>query len=147
MNALVRFAVARSRDLLPLSIAGLVATGVDYGALYFFIGILSAAAVVAASAAFVLSTGTNFVLQKFWTYRDPCLRALPRQLLLFAGASVLGLVVNDLVFYAFNDLARVGYVLAQVPTTAAVSAIGFLASRYIFARQKTAEARPAVAHP
>jgi putative flippase GtrA len=127
-----QFAATRLRELVPFTIAGLIATGVNYGTLYLFLGVIGLAAIIAVSAAFVLSTGTNFVLQKFWTYGEKSLRRLPNQLLLFAAASLLGLVVNDAMFWMFHDITRLGVVFAEIPTTAAVSAVGFLASRYIF---------------
>jgi putative flippase GtrA len=127
-----QFAAARFREFVPFTIAGLIATGVNYTALYFFLGVLGAATVIAVSAAFALSTGTNFFLQKFWTFGEKSRRRLPKQLLLFATASLLGLLVNDAVFWMFHDVARVGAILAEIPTTAAVSAIGFFASRFIF---------------
>ena len=105
----------------------------NYGTLYLFLGVIGVAMIIAVSAAFALSTGTNFVLQKFWTFGEKGLSRLPQQLLLFAAASLLGLVVNDAVFWMFHDVTRVGPILAEIPTTAAVSAVGFFASRLIFA--------------
>jgi hypothetical protein len=34
-----QFAAAWFRDLVPFTIAGLIATGVNYGALYLFLGV------------------------------------------------------------------------------------------------------------
>jgi putative flippase GtrA len=120
------------REFAPFTIAGLIATGINYGTLYVLLGVVGIAAIAAVSAAFALATGTNFFLQKFWTFGEKSLHSLPRQLLLFAAASLLGLAVNDAVFWIFHDAARVGYMLAEVPTTAAVSLVGFLACKLIF---------------
>ena len=128
----IQVAAARFREFVPFTIAGLIATVVNYGTLYLFLGVIGLATIIAVSAAFVLSTGTNFFLQKFWTFGEKSLRRLPNQLLLFAAASLLGLMLNDAVFWMFHDIARVGPVFAEIPTTAAVSAVGFLASKYIF---------------
>jgi putative flippase GtrA len=122
----------RFREVVPFTIAGLIATGVNYGTLYLLLGVIGVATLIAVSAAFALSTGTNFFLQKFWTFGEKSLHRLPNQLLLFAAASLLGLVVNDVVFWLFDDVTRVGSVVAEIPTTAAVSAVGFFASRFIF---------------
>jgi putative flippase GtrA len=132
LTQLAQFAAARIRVLGPFTIAGLIATGVNYGMLYLFLGVIGVATVIAVSAAFALSTGTNFFLQKFWTFGEKSLHQLPKQLLLFAAASLLGLMVNDAVFWIFHDVTCVGSVLAEIPTTAAVSAVGFFASRFIF---------------
>lgn len=137
-----QFAAARFREFVPFTIAGLIATGVNYGTLYLFLGVIGVATIIAVSAAFALATGTNFLLQKFWTFGEKGLSRLPKQLLLFAAASLLGLVVNDAVFWMFHDVTRVGSILAEIPTTAAVSAVGFFASRFIFVG---AALRPAVA--
>jgi putative flippase GtrA len=139
---IIQFAAARMRELVPFTIAGLIATGVNYGTLYLFLGVIGVAAMIAATAAFVLASGTNFFLQKFWTFGEKSLNRLPSQLFLFAAASLLGLAVNDAVFWLFNDVTRVGYLLAEIPTTAAVSVVGFCASKYIF---KAGEVREAVA--
>lgn len=136
-----QFAAGRFRELGPFTIAGLIATGVNYGTLYLLLGVIGMATIIAVSAAFALSTGTNFLLQKFWTFGEKSLHRLPKQLLLFAAASLLGLVVNDAVFWIFHDVTRVGSIVAEIPTTAAVSAIGFFASRFIFT---TTAARRAV---
>ena len=144
---LVQLAATRMRELLPFTIAGLIATGVNYGTLYLFLGVIGLTTVIAVSAAFVLSSGTNFLLQKFWAFGEKSLRRLPNQLLLFATASLLGLMVNDLVFWVFHDVTRVGSILAEIPTTAAVSVIGFLASRFIFrasAVRRSDHCRPSI---
>lgn len=132
LTQFAQLAAARFRVLLPFTVAGLIATGVNYGTLYLFLGVIGLATVIAVSAAFALSTGTNFFLQKFWTFGEKSLHRLPKQLLLFAAASLLGLIVNDAVFWMFHDVTRVGSVLAEIPTTAAVSVVGFFASRFIF---------------
>lgn len=143
ISQLAQFAAARFRELAPFTVAGLVATGVNYGALYLFLGVIGVATIIAVSAAFALSTGSNFFLQKFWTFGEKSLDRLPKQLLLFALASLLGLIVNDAVFWAFHDVTRVGSVLAEIPTTAAVSLVGFVASKFIFTTRATREV-PAV---
>jgi putative flippase GtrA len=127
-----QFAGARFREFVPFTIAGLIATGVNYGTLYLFLGIIGVATVIAVSAAFALSASTNFFLQKFWTFGEKSVQRLPTQLLLFGAASLLGLAVNDAVFWLFHDVTRVGSILAEIPTTAVVSAVGFFASRLIF---------------
>lgn len=134
-----QFPIARFRELVPFTIAGLIATGVNYGTLYLFLGVIGVATIIAVSAAFALSTGTNFFLQKFWAFGEKSLQRLPKQLVLFGAASLLGLMVNDLVFWIFDDITRVGSILAEIPTTAAVSAVGFCASRFIFTAKFTAE--------
>ncbi len=141
LTQFVQFAVARFREFVPFTIAGLIATGVNYGTLYLFLGVIGVATIVAVSAAFALSSGTNFFLQKFWAFGENSLHRVPKQLLLFAAASLLGLAVNDSVFWLFHDVTRVGSVLAEIPTTAAVSAVGFFASKFIF---RVATARCAV---
>lgn len=138
-------AAERLRELVPFTIAGLIATGVNYGTLYLFLGVIGVATIIAVSAAFALSTGTNFFLQKFWTFGEKSVQRLPRQLLLFAAASLLGLMVNDLVFWIFDDVTRVGSILAEIPTTAAVSAVSFCASRFIFTAESVRHA-VSVAH-
>lgn len=129
---LAQFAAARLREFAPFTIAGLIATGVNYGTLYLLLGVLGIAAIAAVTAAFAVSTGANFLLQKFWTFGEKSLHQLPKQLLLFGAASLLGLAVNDVVFWTFHDVTHVGSMLAEVPTTAAVSVVGFIASKYIF---------------
>jgi putative flippase GtrA len=141
-----QFAAARFREFVPFTISGLIATGVNYGSLYLFLGVIGAATIIAVSAAFALSAGTNFFLQKFWAFGEKSLHQLPKQLLLFAAASLIGLAVNDAVFWLFHDVTRVGPVLAEIPTTAAVSAVGFLASKLIFTAKFTATPAPAAAH-
>ncbi len=132
MMQLAQFAFGRFREFVPFMISGLIATGINYGTLYFFLGVVGVATVIAVSAAFALSSGANFFLQKFWAFDERSLRRLPKQILLFAAASLLGLLVNDAVFWMFHDVTHVGSILAEIPTTAAVSAVGFLGSRFIF---------------
>lgn len=135
LHVITQFIVSRAREFAPLVCAGLIATCIDYGTLYLLLGVAGVAAVLAASAAFMLSTGTNFFLQKFWVYQDPRFRALPQQLAFFALGSLIGLLVNDTAFYAFNTLAGIGYILSEIPTMVLVSAVGLGASRWIFARR------------
>lgn len=144
LTQLTQLAAAQFRVLFPFTVAGLIATGVNYGTLYLFLGVIGVATLIAVSASFALSTGTNFLLQKFWTFGEKSLHRLPRQLLLFAAASLLGLMVNDAVFLIFHDIARVGPIFSEIPTTAAVSAVGFFASKFIFTAAARARSVPAV---
>jgi putative flippase GtrA len=149
-NPLAQVAVARLRQFVPFTIAGLIATGVNYGTLYLFLGVIGLATIIAVSAAFALSAGTNFFLQKFWAFGEKGLRHLPNQLLLFVAASLFGLMVNDAVFWMFNDVTRVGSIFAEIPTTAAVSAVGFFTSRYIFtarAVRRSVHCHPSITFP
>ncbi|MGH6671897.1 MAG: GtrA family protein [Xanthobacteraceae bacterium] len=143
-STIVQFAVARLREFVPFMIAGLIATGVNYGTLYVLLGLIGIATMIAVTAAFMLSSSTNFFLQKFWAFGERSLHRLPSQLFLFAAASLLGLGVNDAVFWLFNDVTHVGYLFAEIPATAAVSVVGFLASIYIFRFKEVRKATEAV---
>jgi putative flippase GtrA len=128
-------AAARFRELVPFTIAGLIATAVNYGTLHLFLSIIGVATIIAASAAFVLVSGTNFFLQKFWTFgrekpapASESIASVHR--CLAPRAYSQGRRVLDA--RMFHDIARVGPVFAEIPTTAVVSAVGFLASKYIF---------------
>ncbi|MGH7141765.1 MAG: GtrA family protein [Minisyncoccia bacterium] len=127
---LVALLITRLAHFVRFSLSGLIATGVNYGLLSIFIGVLGG--ISAATLAFALSTGVNFLLQKFWAYREPSREQMRRQLVLYALAGLLMLGINDSTFWALADIVKLNYVIAQLVATALVAVVGLEATRRIF---------------
>jgi putative flippase GtrA len=135
------FLLARVGQYARLSLSGLAATGVNYGVLYLLLGILGTETLIAATTAFILSSSTNFVLQKYWAFRDMRRAVILRQLGAYAAVTIVMLAVNDATYYVLAELLRLNGFFTATVATALVSIIGLGAAWLIF-REHSEEPAP-----
>jgi putative flippase GtrA len=106
---------------------GAIGTVVHYAILIGLVQGLSANAIVASTAGFVIAALVNYALHREFTFASERAHrvAMPR-FFTFAGTGVL---VNGLVMGAILDVLPVHYLFAQVVATGVVLVTGFLANR------------------
>jgi len=122
----VRFCVAGA--------AGVIAY---YAALYGLTEYFGIWYVISAVIGFILNTGLNFTLQKFWTFQNKETHMVHRQLVLYVAMTVSFLVGNTLFLYLMVEYLHMWYIGAQVILTAIISVLGFIISGRIFRNERT----------
>jgi dolichol-phosphate mannosyltransferase len=125
LGQVVRFCVAGA--------AGLIAY---YAALYGLTEYLGVWYVISAVIGFVLNTGLNFTLQKFWTFQNKEAYRVGRQLVLYVTMAVSFLAGNTLLLYLMVEYLRLWYIGAQLILTIVISVLSFIISGRIFKHER-----------
>ena len=112
--------------------AGVLVYYITLYALTEFAGLWYVASSVIGS---VLNTAVNFVLQKFWTFRNKDKRAAPRQMVLYLILSIGIFSANTGLLFVLVEYAHFPYLLAQLILTALLSIVSFVATKGIFANR------------
>ncbi|MBU2265109.1 GtrA family protein, partial [Patescibacteria group bacterium] len=87
---------------------------------------------ISAVIASVVNYGSNFVLQKFWTFRNKKTNDIHRQAFKYAIMVTSLFLANLLFLYMLVEYARLWYLVAQVIATILLTIISYLVSRRIF---------------
>jgi putative flippase GtrA len=123
--------------ILKFLVVGIMAFGVDVGALSVFALWFHIDPTVAKGLAFVIAVLASFAGNYFWTYRDSRSKPLATQLFQFGCVSIAGLVINLLVFHAAHSVALklwnavVALYVGEFVAVCASLVWNFLANRFI----------------
>jgi len=118
-------------------VAGAAGAIAYYAALYGLTEYFGIWYVISAVIGFILNTGLNFTLQKFWTFQNKETHMVHRQLVLYVAMTVSFLVGNTLFLYLMVEYLHMWYIGAQVILTAIISVLGFIISGRIFRNERT----------
>jgi dolichol-phosphate mannosyltransferase len=113
--------------------AGALGVLAGYLTLYVLTDIAGLWYMASAVAAFILNYGINFVLHKFWTFRNTRTDQAPKQLASYFAMAVGIFFANLGLLYVQVEYLHIWYILAQLVSTAILTVIGFFVSRRIFA--------------
>ncbi|MGD2248864.1 MAG: GtrA family protein [Candidatus Methanofastidiosia archaeon] len=91
------------------SIGGVITLGVLYGLTEF----LNIWYMISAGIAFTLAVSNNFVLNKYWTFKDSTPK-IYHQFVIFFVINVTSLVINLSVLYVITEFMEIWYVKAQI---------------------------------
>lgn len=117
---------------LRFAAAGLIATGVNWAALWTLLVLAGLGGLAAVAVAFFLSTGVNFILQKFWTFRAHRSRAHGRQLGAYFAMAGVSFGFNEGLYALFAGPAHLNYVITQALITVVLGLVGYVSTKYIF---------------
>lgn len=128
---------SRLGQVVRFCVAGAAGVIAYYAALYGLTEYFGVWYVISAVIGFVLNTGLNFTLQKFWTFQNKETHMVDRQLALYAAMTVSFLVGNTVFLYLMVEYLHVWYIGAQVILTAVISVLSFIISGKIFKSSQT----------
>lgn len=121
----------RHRTGVKYIFAGGTAALVDLVVLYFLTDVVGLWYMISTMVAFVLALATSFILQKFWTFRDPALRRIKKQLVIYAVIGTLNFILNPALLYLFVEKFHVWYMLAAVIVMGALAIANYLVNKFI----------------
>ncbi|MDO8561741.1 MAG: GtrA family protein [bacterium] len=114
-------------------IAGGIAFAVNIVTLYVLTDIVRIYYLVSTVIAFLVTLNVNFLLQKFWTFKEYSRDNLHVQLPLYLGMQLINLGLNASLMYMFVEYLHVWYILSQTIITLMLSAVTFFINKlYIF---------------
>ncbi len=126
----------RFKQAARFCIAGAAGIIAYYAALYGLTEYLGVWYVVSAVLGFILNTGLNFTLQKFWTFQNKETEMVGRQLALYAVMTICFLIGNTVFLYLMVQYLHLWYIGAQVILTVVISILSFIISGRIFRNEK-----------
>ncbi len=86
---------------------------INLGLLYFFTEFLNIWYMVSAACAFTLAVINNFILNKYWTFRNRT-PEIPKQFVTYFIVSVVSLIINLSVLYILTEYVGFWYMTAQI---------------------------------
>lgn len=119
-------------------IAGAAGVIAYYTALYCLTEYLGVWYVASAVIGFILNTGLNFTLQKFWTFQNKNTKVVHRQILLYVAMTISFLIGNTLFLYLMVQYLHMWYIGAQMILTVVFSILSFVISGRIFKNERSA---------
>ncbi|WP_051189523.1 GtrA family protein [Daejeonella oryzae] len=118
---------------VKFGIVGFSGIFVDFGITFLCKEKLKIQKYVANSLGFTAATISNYILNRFWTFQSHD-KAQLLQFGKFFGIALIGLVLNNLLIYLFNDKLKFNFYLSKVFAIAIVSVWNFFANYlYTFA--------------
>ena len=133
----MRTRTSRLGQVVRFCVAGAAGVIAYYTALYGLTEYLGVWYVASAVIGFVLNTGLNFTLQKFWTFQNKETRIVGRQLVLYVAMTVSFLVGNAVFLYLMVEYLHMWYIGAQMILTVVISILSFIISGRIFKSSQT----------
>lgn len=89
--------------------------------------------VVSSAIAGILSFGINFILQKFWTFRNHDKRSMPKQVAWYAVMKLCLLVAGTALLYWLVEYLHLRYLIASAILTVFFSIVSYIITHKIFA--------------
>jgi putative flippase GtrA len=88
--------------LLKFGAVGISGMAVDFGITYFFKEVLKVRKYISNSIGFTLAATSNYLLNRVWTFNSTNPHIIT-QFSKFFIISIIGLLLNNLIIYIFND--------------------------------------------
>lgn len=118
-------------------ISGLLALLTNILLLYLCVDVLAFWYLAGSTIAFVGTLLVSFILQKFWTFREPSKGELPKQLASYGVLAVANIGVNVVLMYFLVSILGVHHLLAQILSSGTIAVYGFVIYKFfIFTSQR-----------
>ncbi|MFA6459314.1 MAG: GtrA family protein [Candidatus Paceibacterota bacterium] len=128
---------SRLGQAVRFCIAGAAGVLAYYTALYCLTEYLGVWYVASAVVGFILNTGLNFTLQKFWTFQNKETGMVHRQIVLYVAMTISFLIGNTVFLYLMVQYLHMWYIGAQMILTVLISILSFIFSGRIFKNERT----------
>ncbi len=113
-------------QLVRFGIAGATAATIGTGALYLLAAVAHMWYLAASTISFACAGVVAFLLQKYWTFREPTKHRIPAQSAQSAALATFNLFFNGGLMYLLVDIAHVHYIVSQLLVYALIGAMDFL---------------------
>ena len=82
--------------------------------------------------AFVLNWGTNFLIQKYWTFNNKDTQTIPKQFVLYFTMAIAFFFSGMTITYLLVEFGKMNYLFVQFLLTIIFTCISFLLTSRIF---------------
>ncbi len=118
--------------------SGAVGVLLYYAILTFLTETLGVKYIFSAVVASIVNFGSNFVLQKFWTFKNNEMGHVRQQASRYAILAITLALTNLLALYVLVEYAKLWYLGVQAVLTVSLTVVSYLITRKIFARESPA---------
>ena len=118
--------------------SGAVGVLLYYAILTFLPETLGVKYIFSAVVASIVNFGSNFVLQKFWTFKNNEMGHVRQQASRYAILAITLALTNLLALYVLVEYAKLWYLGVQAVLTVSLTVVSYLITRKIFARESPA---------
>lgn len=115
---------------IKFGIVGFSGFILDFGITYLFKEKLRVNKFLANSLGFSIAVVNNYLLNRYWTFESENLNYV-QEFSLFITISLLGLGINNLVLYFFNEKYKLGFYISKLIAIAVVMIWNFLMNYFI----------------
>lgn len=109
--------LSRLWEIVRFCIAGAAGVIAYYAVLYYLTEYLKLWHVYSAVVGLVVNQAVNFVLQKYWTFKNTDAKEAPRQAAQYFLMGAILSLANILLLYLFADMLHIWYMGAQIGIT------------------------------
>lgn len=127
------------KTYIKFALSGTTATLVDLFFLYLLHGLLGLGLIFSSSVAFLLAFVVSFYLQKFWTFRNPSVDRIQRQLFTYFVVATTNLLLNAVIVHTAVTKFQIFYLLAQLLSTIVLSVGSFLMNKFVIFEKEQRE--------
>jgi putative flippase GtrA len=120
------------RRIVRFLISGGIAAGIQVGGIYVLHGIWGIWYILSSVGAFVCAVTANFLLQKYWTFKNTAASSVHKQSAMFLITNLIALAVNVALLYAFVGIFKINYIIGQIMSSGLIAIVSFFVYRYIF---------------
>lgn len=114
-------------------VVGGVAFLFDFGTLYLLTEKVGISYLMSAAIAFIVGLNINYVLAKFFVFKDSKIKNIEKEYMFVAVISLTGLFLNQLFIWGLTELFGIYYLVSKIISTAIILVYNFLGrKRYIF---------------
>ena len=114
---------------------GVLGTAIDAGLLYILVQFGHIPLLIGVAISFVVAATSNFIFNKFWTFRDSS-KKRTAQYVTFLAVSVLGFSMTIGLITLFVDIFFLWYIWAKILTSCIVMIFNFSANSIITFKEK-----------
>lgn len=118
------------KQFVKYCIVGATAAAVDFSAIYVFTEFFSIYYLISNFLAFVFSVSTNFLLNKFWTFRNRS-KAYIKQFTKFLVVVIIGLGFSMLLIYFLTEKVGLWYMYSKALTIGIVLFWNYGGNKYL----------------
>ncbi len=118
---------------LKFGIVGLLGTAVDFLFTWICKEKFKWNKFLSNTIGFTIAASTNYILNRVWTFESNSTE-VGREYLSFFGISIVGLVLNNLFIYLFNEKLKLNFYLSKAISISIVALWNFIAN-YLYTFQ------------
>ncbi|OGY90845.1 MAG: hypothetical protein A3H70_03890 [Candidatus Komeilibacteria bacterium RIFCSPLOWO2_02_FULL_48_11] len=111
--------------------AGGTAAAVNLMLLYVLTDIIGVWYLTSSVVAFIASFITSFVLQKFWTFRDPGLGRIKKQFAIYIVLGAINFFSGPALLYVFVEVFHIWYLFGQVLAMGLLAAANYFINKFV----------------
>ena len=114
---------------LKFCVVGVSGTAIDFGLTWFFKEIVKIPKFIANAIGFVVAATNNYILNRIWTWGSTS-EQVGVEYVKFFTVSLIGLGINTLILYIFNEKLKWNFYLSKVIATGVVMLWNFFANNF-----------------